>query len=186
MKEPGMRVFVLVVTLGNLVASLAYADGTSNLGPAYPDEAPAAAKPEHSLPPPSKVIGKSPTDVAASAPKGTLRNPYTGQVDKIKEGHELYFSYSCNGCHGGDGGGGMCPPLTRVVWIYGSDDDTLFRLITLGSQDLQHDGYTRHNVVHVVGPMPPFGELIESDDQLWKILAFVRSVYADDPKEKNW
>jgi mono/diheme cytochrome c family protein len=35
----------------------------------------------------------------------------------------------CNGCHGGGGGGGMAVPLTNPVWIYGDDDDTLFRLI---------------------------------------------------------
>ena len=29
----------------------------------------------------------------------------------------------------------------------------------------------------VVGPMPPFGEIIRSDDDLWKIIAWIRSVY---------
>ena len=46
----------------------------------------------------------------------------------------------CNGCHGGGGGGGMCPPLTNDTWVYGRDDDTLFRLITLGTDDLQKQG----------------------------------------------
>ena len=27
----------------------------------------------------------------------------------------------------------MAPPLTNQVWIYGDADDTLFRLITLGT-----------------------------------------------------
>ncbi len=34
--------------------------------------------------------------------------------------------------------------------------------------------------------MPPFGTLIKTDDELWKILAWVRSVYKGDPKKKTW
>ena len=145
-----------------------------------------AAPAPQALPPPSKITGKTPADLEAAAPKGTLRNPFTGQADKAAEGHKLFLSYSCSGCHGGNGGGGMCPQLTHVVWIYGSDDDTLFRLVTLGSQELQKKGYSRQNVVSVVGPMPPFGTLIKSDEELWKILAFVRSVYKGHPDKKNW
>ena len=37
----------------------------------------------------------------------------------------------------------MCPPLTNDVWIYGRDDDTLFRLITLGTDGLQLDAFQR-------------------------------------------
>ena len=51
--------------------------------------------------------------------------------------------YACSGCHGGTGGGGMCPPLTNDVWVYGGDDDTLFRLVAYGSQTLQSKGYGR-------------------------------------------
>jgi mono/diheme cytochrome c family protein len=42
------------------------------------------------------------------------------------------MSLDCNSCHGGGGGGGMAAPLTNPVWIYGDDDDTLFRLIEVG------------------------------------------------------
>jgi len=67
------------------------------------------------------------------------------------------MSAGCNGCHGGTGGGGMGPPLTNPVWVYGSDDDTLFRLISLGSDELKKQGYTRKGSENVVGPMPPMG-----------------------------
>jgi len=53
-----------------------------------------------------------------------------------EEGHRKYMAAGCNGCHGGGGGGGMAPPLTNPVWIYGDDDDTLFRLIALGTGKL--------------------------------------------------
>ena len=58
------------------------------------------------------------------------------------EGHQRYLSSGCNGCHGGGGGGGMCPPLTNDTWVYGAADDTLFRLITLGSDGLNKAGYS--------------------------------------------
>ena len=82
----------------------------------------------------------------------------------------------CNGCHGGGGGGGMGPPLTNEVWVYGKDDDTLFRLIALGSDGLQKQGYARKGSENVVGPMPAMGGVVKSNDDLWKIIAWIRSV----------
>ena len=77
-------------------------------------------------------------------------------------------------------------PLTNDTWVYGGDDDTLFRLVTLGSDELQKAGYVRKGRESVVGPMPPFGAIVKSSDDLFKILAFVRSKYSDnaDPKYK--
>lgn len=131
-------------------------------------------------------LAKAPLEYAASGKKGTLKNPYTDNPEAIAEGKEFYFGYSCNGCHGGGGGGGMCPPLTNQVWIYGSDDDTLFRLIATGSDKLHAAGYKRVRHEKVIGPMPPFGELIENADELWKILAWVRTKYKGDPKRRDW
>jgi mono/diheme cytochrome c family protein len=127
----------------------------------------------------------SPIDLVKSTPKGQLANPYKDtQADVVAEGGQLLLSYSCSGCHGGGGGGGMCPPLTNDTWVYGGDDDTLFRLVTLGSDELQKQGYTRTGRENVVGPMPPFGAIIKNADDLWKILAFVRSKYSGDPDYK--
>jgi mono/diheme cytochrome c family protein len=96
----------------------------------------------------------------------------------------LFRSYSCSGCHGGSGGGGMCPPLTNDTWVYGGDDDTLFRLVTLGSDGLQKEGYTRTGHENVVGPMPPMGSIVKNADDLWKIITFVRAHYDGDPSYK--
>ena len=127
----------------------------------------------------------SPLDLVKSTPKGKLVNPYKDtQADIVAQGERLFQSYSCGGCHGGGGGGGMGPPLTNDIWIYGGDDDTLFRLTTLGSDDLQKAGYTRVGHENVVGPMVPFGTLIKSSDDLWKILTFIRSKYSGDPAHK--
>jgi hypothetical protein len=78
----------------------------------------------------------------------------------------------------------MCPPLINDIWVYGGDDDTLFRLVTLGSDALQSKGYMRVGMEHVVGPMPPMGAIVPTDDDLWKILTFVRSNYDGSPKCK--
>ena len=128
-----------------------------------------------------------PGDIVAATPKGQLKNPYNdSQADIVAQGEHLFLSYSCNGCHGGGGGGGMCPPLTNDTWVYGGDDDTLFRLVTLGSDELQKAGYTRKGHENVVGPMPPFGTIVKSGDELWKMMAFIRSKYSSnaDPKYK--
>jgi mono/diheme cytochrome c family protein len=126
-----------------------------------------------------------PADLVKDTPKGKLTNPYKDtQADVVAAGGQFLLSYSCSGCHGGGGGGGMCPALTNDIWVYGGDDDTLFRLVTLGSDELQKLGYTRKGRENVVGPMPPFGTIIKNADDLWKILAFVRSKYSGDPAYK--
>jgi len=154
-----------------VVACLACAGITYTLGSAYAAD---AAKP-------IDYASMKPADVVSGAAKGTLKNPYKDtQADVVAQGEHLFLSYSCNGCHGGGGGGGMCPALTNDTWVYGGDDDTLFRLVTLGSDELQKAGYVRKGRENVVGPMPPFGALIKNGDELWKILAFVRSKYSAD------
>jgi mono/diheme cytochrome c family protein len=124
-------------------------------------------------------------DLVNSTPKGKLKNPYSdSQTDIDAQGGQLLLNYGCNGCHGGGGGGGMCPALINDIWVYGGDDDTLFRLVTLGSDELQKQGYSRIGHENVVGPMPPFHAIIKNADDLWKILAFVRSRYNGDPAYK--
>lgn len=146
---------------------------TAALTPLWAADAPAAGG------------GQTPAQVEAAAPKGTLKNPYTDDNKAIDEqGHQIFMSLSCNGCHGGTGGGGMCPPLINDVWVYGGDDDTLFRLVTLGSVALQAKGYTRRGRENVVGPMPPMGPLFTKADDLWKVITWIRSAYDGDPKYK--
>ena len=127
----------------------------------------------------------SPIDLVKNTPKGKLTNPYKDtQAEVVAQGGQFMLSYSCSGCHGGGGGGGMCPPLTNDTWVYGGDDDTLFRLVVLGTDALQQQGYMRKGRENVVGPMPPFGAIIKNADDLWKLLAFVRSKYSGDPAYK--
>lgn len=116
-----------------------------------------------------------PLELIAKTPIGGLHNPYNDDNAAWEEvGKKKYLSYSCNGCHGGGGGGGMCPPLTNDAWVYGADDDTLFRLIAQGTDELKKQGYKRVRKEVVVGPMPPFGEIIKTSDDLWKVISFIR------------
>lgn len=96
-------------------------------------------------------------------------NPYTGNAAAIAEGQELYKNLNCYGCHGMRGGGGMGPNLTDETWQTGdgSDANLLAQI---------RDGR---------GSMPPFKSVV-SDDQVWKLIAFVRSLYKGDPAKAKW
>jgi len=134
---------------------------------------------------PASGATMTPLQRADATPKGELKNPYAdSDAAAVEAGQKLYLRYGCNGCHGGTGGGGMCPPLTNDIWIYGGDDDTLFRLVAWGTEALQSKGYSRKATENVVGPMPPMGQVVQTDDDLWHILAFVRSNYHGAPECK--
>ena len=144
-----------------------------------------AANPPQQTPPAGETAAPSeggaaasgnPTETAKSAEKGSLKSPYADFAKVAEEGHKKFMGAGCNGCHGGTGGGGMGPPLTNPVWIYGKDDETLFRLIALGTDELQKQGYSRKGSENVVGPMPTMGNVLKSDDDVWKVIAWIRSV----------
>ncbi len=98
-------------------------------------------------------------------------NLFTGNPEAIKEGRNLYFMYGCNGCHGGTGGGGMGRPLIDDEWTFGSDDETLFKLIR---------GQIPEQTMPAV-----FGKVL-TEEETWKVLAFIRSLYKGDPSRVNW
>src|SRR6202167_4189491 len=155
-----------------LALSAARADQSAASGAAAPAAAAAAG-------------GVTAVQLVNTTPKGQLKNPYKDDdAAAVEDGRKAYFRAGCNGCHGGNGGGGMCPPLTNDTWVYGGDDDTLFRLVSLGSDELQGKGYTCTGHENVVGPMPPMGAIVPTDDDLWHILAFVRSNYHGAPECK--
>jgi mono/diheme cytochrome c family protein len=114
-----------------------------------------------------------------------VKNPDTGDAAAIAAGKDLFVAKACSGCHGAGGGGGMCPPVINDTWVYGSDDTTLFNLIKLGSSGLQAKGYARVGHEKVVGDMPAFAGVV-SDEEAWKLLAYIRSKYAGDPALRNW
>ena len=120
-----------------------------------------------------------PTELVKQVPKGQLHSPHPDYAKLAKDDPDLVKQFrlpGCNECHGGTGGGGICPAVTQGVWFWGNTDDVLFRLVTLGSVDLEKEGHTRLTYGTVHAPMPPMGGTIKTSDQLWKIIAFIRSI----------
>lgn len=169
------------------VTAYAIADTVQSPEASAPAVAP-AAEPTAAPVPAAAATGPTPLEKIAATKVGELKNPYANANDEvIQQGRKKYLGASCNGCHGGSGGGGMCPPLSNEVWVYGSDDDTLFRLISLGSIEFtKQTGVSRKGRENVVGPMPAHGTIVKTEDDLWKIITFIRSNYRGDPSKKNW
>lgn len=98
-------------------------------------------------------------------------NPFAKSMEAVVEGKKLYLKNGCSGCHGVGGGGGMGKPLIDEEWKFGSDDQTLFKLVR-GEVPQQ----TMPNAI---------GKNL-TDDEIWQVLLYVRSVYAGDPSKINW
>lgn len=156
--------------------------------PAAGEAPPAAPAADAAAAPAAAPSGEKmrPVDRVKATEKGKLKNPYEATPENIAQGKKYYLGNSCNGCHGGGGGGGMCPSLTNETWVYGSDDDTIFRLITLGSKELKATGFAPIAKETVTGPMPGYSEIIEDEEHMWKLILYVRSVFAGRPEKKNW
>lgn len=127
---------------------------------------------EAAQPEPASAAAAAVPEEASPAPTPGPRklNPFTGNADMAAEGRTLYFQVGCQGCHGGGGGGGMATSVIDDAWAFGSDDDVLFRLIK-GEIPEQ--------------TMPTVYSVLE-DDEVWKLLAFIRSVYGGDPGRIDW
>ena len=108
----------------------------------------------------------------AGYPEGQPKrlNPFAGDPGAVEEGRRLYMANGCAGCHGLGGGGGMGKPIIDDTWAFGSDDETLYKLIK-GQIPQQ--------------TMPRSGSDLP-DEQVWKMLAYVRSLYKGDPSLINW
>lgn len=98
-------------------------------------------------------------------------NPFAASVDAVVEGRQLYLQYGCSGCHGMSGGGGMGKPILDDEWVFGSDDATLFKLIR-GEVPKQ----TMPNAI---------GKAL-NDEQIWKLLVYVRHLYQGDKNNITW
>ncbi len=87
------------------------------------------------------------------------------------EGRQIYLTYGCVGCHGVTGGGGMGKPILDDQWIFGSDDETLFKLI-------------RGEIPNQTMPNA-IGKAL-TDEQIRKVIIYVRSIYQGDMSKVTW
>ncbi|GEM_PF-5850532 len=130
--------------------------------------------------------GKSAPELAKDT-SVKLKNPFTGDPEKIEAGKKKWFSFGCSGCHGGGGGGGMCPSAINEKWVYGGGDNVLFRLITLGSDQLMKQGYKRIKKESVVAPMPQVGEMTNMTvEDVWLVLTYLRSKFKGRKEKVEW
>ncbi len=87
-------------------------------------------------------------------------NPLAGNADAIQIGMGLFRS-RCADCHGMDARGVRGPDLTQV-WASGRSDPGLFRTLRRGVPGTEMPS---------VGPRTP-------DDEVWKILAYLKTIAA--------
>jgi cytochrome c oxidase cbb3-type subunit 3 len=110
----------------------------------------------------AKLSNVLPGGVPALQP-GSLPAPDGARVDAnayaVNQGKRLFRWYNCSGCHSGGGGGNMGPPLMDREWRYGHAPQAIYASIVEGRPN----------------GMPAFGGRIP-DDQLWQIVAYVRSL----------
>ena len=90
---------------------------------------------------------------------GKSRHPFIGDAKAIAAGQVLFVN-GCAACHGAEGQGGRGPGLRQRVMWHPLEDDTLFTNIQKGIP---------------AGGMPPSNL---PDDQVWQLVAFVRSLTA--------
>ncbi len=123
--------------------------------------------PAASVPPPGNMVEgnrQSLLQPGPLRPVRLVRNPVAGDAQAIQDGKRLFNQFNCSGCHGA-GGGAIGPALIDDQWIYGNSAANIFWSIIEGRP----------------AGMPAFGGKI-SEDQTWKIAAFVRSI-ANLPEE---
>jgi len=91
-------------------------------------------------------------------------SPYEENAYAISEGKRLYSWMNCIGCHG-EGGGAIGPALMDQTWIYGGSPANIYATIVEGRPN----------------GMPSFGGRL-TDDDVWKLVAYVRSMSAQPSK----
>ncbi|WP_305908863.1 cytochrome c(L), periplasmic [Methylomarinum sp. Ch1-1] len=100
----------------------------------------------------------------------TGKNPYNGDEEAVKQGHDLYLT-GCSGCHGHEAEGKLGPGLGDDYWTYprGLTDQGLFEILFGGANGMMGPQYVNFNT-----------------DEMLHIMAWIRSIYNGDPKKAKW
>ena len=69
---------------------------------------------------------------SAATPSADIANPESSDPNAVAEGHKLFLSMNCAGCHGYDAKGGMGPNLTDTYWRYGGTPAQIYQSIASG------------------------------------------------------
>jgi mono/diheme cytochrome c family protein len=98
-----------------------------------------------------------------------VKNPYEGDKRAINVGGQLFVGYNCLDCHGAEGSGAMGPSFQDGRWHFGGSPGEVFESIYQGRPD----------------GMPAWGGRI-SNDQIWMLTAYVRSLASKDLSTENF
>jgi len=98
-----------------------------------------------------------------------IRNPHEGDANAIGTGGKLFIAYNCLDCHGAEGSGAMGPSFQDGRWHFGGSAGEVFESIYQGRPD----------------GMPAWGGRI-TDDQIWMLTAYVRSLSSKDLSTENF
>ena len=98
-----------------------------------------------------------------------VKNPYEGDKRAISVGGQLFVGYNCLDCHGAEGSGAMGPSFQDGRWHFGGSPGEVFESIYQGRPD----------------GMPAWGGRI-SNDQIWMLTAYVRSLASKDLSTENF
>jgi len=102
--------------------------------------------------------------------KETGKNPYNGDAEAVKKGHDLYMT-ACSGCHGHEAEGKLGPGLGDDYWTYPANatDKGLFELLFGGANGMMGPQYVNLNT-----------------DEMLLIMSWIRDIYQGDPKKAKW
>ena len=104
------------------------------------------------------------------APATGDTNPFTGDPEAIADGKRLWAATGCYACHGKEAGGAVGPDLTDDQWVYRPTDATIFKAIANGRKGTTMVGWSSSL----------------SDEEIWKVIAYIRSLYRGDPGKVIW
>lgn len=106
------------------------------------------------------VAGVAAATISADAPA----NPESSGPNAVAEGHKLFISMNCAGCHGYDAKGGMGPNLTDTYWRYGGTPAQIYQSISSGRPQ----------------GMPSWGKKLPARS-IWQLTAYLQSLGGSFP-----
>ncbi len=112
------------------------------------------------------VICASSAFLSAQHVAPAQKNPLAGKPEAIQAGKAIY-DQMCAGCHGAKGDGGRGPAVNKGVFKHGSEDVQIFGVVKNG----------------VAGTAMPAMGL--SDDEVWQIVSFLRSIGGGDHRDRE-
>ena len=103
-------------------------------------------------------------DARSQTPPAAETNPFSSEAD-VQQGGALFQTH-CSYCHGSSGEGGRGADLTTGIYRHGGRDLELFASIRLGIAGTE------------------MGPARASDDEVWKLVAFVKRIGSQGLLEK--